>query len=171
MISALWQARCASNAKRPDRSTGGTLADPRCVLHRCSSEDVKGIQAFLRQKQIDDAVQDYLNRGDDPMPPQTLGHHKHDPRADNCILYGVDNPTPAKAQSPQGNSTGSGCGPCSPPWVLPPPVRHLKEIGEMPRAPSPTSSWKLASHQEDRGKRTELCSSPCHQDGQRSQKS
>ena len=72
VISALWQARCASDAKRPDRSTGGTLADPRCVLHRCSSEDVKGIQAFLRQKQIDDAVQAYLNRGDDPMPPQTL---------------------------------------------------------------------------------------------------
>ena len=51
---------------------GAHSPDPRCVLHGCSSEDVKGIQAFLRQKQIDDAVQDYLNRGDDPMPPQTL---------------------------------------------------------------------------------------------------
>ena len=78
VISALWQskrgtARCASDAKRGRSFHGGhTRSDPRCVLHGCSSEDVKGIQAFLRQKQIDDAVQDYLNRGDDPMPPQTL---------------------------------------------------------------------------------------------------
>ena len=78
---------------------------------------MKGVQAFLRQKQIDDAVQDFLTGGDDPMPPQTLAapatrgspestrlcqkclkgeasHHKHDPLADNCILYGVDDPTP-----------------------------------------------------------------------------
>ena len=25
-------------------------------------------------------------------------HHKHDPLADNCILHGVDDPTPAKAR-------------------------------------------------------------------------
>ena len=90
-------------------------SDPRCVLHGCSREDVKGVQAFLRQKQIGDAVRDFLTGGDDPMPPQTLAapatrgspestrlcqkclkgeasHHKHDPLADNCILYRVDAP-------------------------------------------------------------------------------
>ena len=69
------------------------------------------------EKQIDDAAQDFLTGGDDPMPPQTLAapatrgspestrlcqkclkgeasHHKHDPLADPCILYGVDDPTP-----------------------------------------------------------------------------
>ena len=112
---------CLRCKRGPSYHGGHTRSDPRCVLHGCSSEDVKGVQAFLRQKQIDDAVQDFLTGGDDPMPPQTLAapatrgspestrlcqkclkgeasHHKHDPLADNCILYGVDDPTPAKAR-------------------------------------------------------------------------
>ena len=75
--------RCASDAKGgPSYHGGHTRSDPRCVLHGCSSEDAKGVQAFFRQKQIDDAVQDFLTGGDDPTPPQTLAA----PRAESTRL-------------------------------------------------------------------------------------
>ena len=100
---------------------GHNRADPLCILHGCLREDAKGIQEFLRQKKIDAALRDSDSQGERPSTaPKPLpvdpgahpkptklclrcikgekSHHRHEPTADNCILFGVEQPTAAKAR-------------------------------------------------------------------------
>ena len=118
--SALQCLRCRNG---PSYHGGHRREDPDCVLHGCSSWDPTDIQAYIKRQSIEKVVQDALRHGtvatSTPTRSTPINTGTKPPRsqppllsllakgkqscqacasADNCILFGFDNPSPAKTK-------------------------------------------------------------------------
>ena len=100
---------CFICKRGPSFHGGHDRSDPTCILFGCDSSDAGQVSSFLRNLKIE-AASTPSSPSSSPGTPRTRhkalqkclrgakSHHKHNPTADNRVLYGVEDLTPAKAK-------------------------------------------------------------------------
>ena len=149
--------------------------------------DPKEMQSFLRAKKTQQAVEQALQSPTTSsltstttrttttsLPGTYLGkssstclkclkgdksHHRHEPTTDNCVLFGVDNPTPAKARqklleqeiamAKDEALSRAAVKPCVPPPPPPPPTGQAESQKEPCRTRSTTRTTTSSTNYSD----------------------